>query len=174
MLHLDRRLAYAQIQTGGTVLSLGKISGSRYYGPMDHKIVEDYIQSMPAVSCGYPFGTDVAVYKVATEPTDGLVAAEPKMFALISEGSSPLRLSLKCDPQLAVLLRDTYETVMAGYHLNKKHWNTLVLTGQVPWEQVQDLIRHSYLLVTGDETLPKYLPPKSGRPKAARSKKPTR
>ena len=70
------------------------------------------------------------------------------MFALIAEGSDPVRLSLKCDPQLATLLREKYETVLPGYHLNKKHWNTLILSGQLPWEEVQDLIRHSYILVT--------------------------
>jgi len=102
----------------------------------DHKTVEAYILSMPNAVLEYPFGKDVAVYKVGD-----------KMFALIAEGSDPLRLSLKCDPQLAVLLREKYETVLPGYHLNKKHWNTLILTGQLEWEEVQDLIRHSYNLV---------------------------
>lgn len=110
---------------------------------MDHKTVEDYILSMPNSFLDYPFGKDVAVYKVGT-PEDN------KMFALISEGKTPLRLSLKCDPQLARLLREKYEEVMPGYHLNKKHWNTLILAGQLEWDEVQDLIRHSYLLVSGD------------------------
>ena len=103
---------------------------------MDHKTVEEYILSMPNARLEYPFGKDVAVYK-----------AGDHMFALISEGSSPLRLSLKCDPQLAQLLREKYETVMPGYHLNKKHWNTIVLSGQLPWDEIQGLIRHSYELV---------------------------
>lgn len=72
-----------------------------------------------------------------------------KMFALIQEGSDPLRLSLKCDPQLAVLLREKYETVMPGYHLNKKHWNTVILTGQLDWAEIQGLIILSYNLVKG-------------------------
>ena len=105
---------------------------------MDHKTVEQYILSMPNAKLDYPFGEGVAVYKV-----------HDKMFALISEGKEPVNLSLKCDPQLAVTLREKYETVMPGYHLNKKHWNTIVLTGQLPWEEVQALIRHSYDLVTG-------------------------
>jgi predicted DNA-binding protein (MmcQ/YjbR family) len=104
---------------------------------MTHKEVEEYLLSMPNTTLEYPFGEGVAVYKVGD-----------KMFALVQEGSDPLRLSLKCDPQLAVTLRERYESVMAGYHLNKKHWNTLLLTGQLSWEEVQDLIRHSYLLVT--------------------------
>lgn len=112
---------------------------------MTHKEVEKYILSMPSSFLDYPFGEGVAVYKVGSAAT----ASEGKMFALIPEGKEPLSLSLKCDPQLAVLLREKYETVMPGYHLNKKHWNTIVLTGQLPWEEVQGLIRHSYQLVTG-------------------------
>ncbi len=104
---------------------------------MDHKTVEEYILSMPNAVLEYPFGKDVAVYK-----------ANDKMFALIAEGSDPIRLSVKCDPQLAVLLREKYETVLPGYHLNKKHWNTVILTGQLPWEEIQGFIVHSYNLVT--------------------------
>lgn len=104
---------------------------------MKHKIVEEYILSMPHAQLDYPFGEGVAVYKV-----------NDKMFALIQEGSDPLKLSLKCDPQLATLLREKYESVMPGYHLNKKHWNTIILSGQLEWSEVQDLIRHSYELVT--------------------------
>ena len=77
-----------------------------------------------------------------------------KMFALIAEGKDPVRLSLKCDPLLAKVLREKYETVLEGYHLHKKHWNTIILTGQLPLEELQGLIRHSYDLVTksGAET----------------------
>lgn len=106
---------------------------------MDHKTVEEYILSMPNARLDYPFGEGVAVYKVGE-----------KMFALIAEGKEPVNLSLKCDPQLSTVLREKYETVMPGYHLNKKHWNTIVLTGQLPWEEVQALIRHSYDLVAVD------------------------
>jgi predicted DNA-binding protein (MmcQ/YjbR family) len=105
---------------------------------MDHKTVEEYILSMPNARLDYPFGEDVAVYK-----------AGDKMFALISEKKEPVNLSLKCDPLLAETLREKYVTVMPGYHLNKKHWNTLLLTGEMPWQEVQALIRHSYDLVVG-------------------------
>lgn len=105
---------------------------------MDHQTVEDYILSLPDTWRDYPFGEDVAVYKMGT-----------KMFALIAEGKTPVRLSLKCDPVLAQVLREKYDEIMPGYHLNKKHWNTLVLAGQLEWEEVQGLIRHSYELVTG-------------------------
>jgi predicted DNA-binding protein (MmcQ/YjbR family) len=103
---------------------------------MDHKTVENYILSMPNARLEYPFGESTAVYKTGD-----------KMFALISEGKDPVRLSLKCDPLLSKTLREKYDEVMPGYHLNKKHWNTLVLTGQLEWPDVQDLIRHSYQLV---------------------------
>ena len=106
---------------------------------MNHKTVEEYLLSMPNARLDYPFGKDVAVYK-----------AGEKMFALVSEGKQPVQLSLKCDPKLAETLRERYESVMPGYHLNKKHWNTLVLTGQLGWPEVQDLIQHSYQLVAGE------------------------
>lgn len=108
---------------------------------MDHKTVEEYILSMPNAVRDYPFGEEVAVYKV-----------NDKMFALIQEGKEPVRLSLKCDPQLSVILRDKYESVMAGYHLNKKHWNTLILSGQLAWDDVSGLILHSYNLVAEIDT----------------------
>lgn len=107
---------------------------------MNHKTIEEYLLSLPNAKLDYPFGKDVAVYKV-----------NDKMFALISESTEPLRLSLKCDPQLAITLREKYESVLPGDHLNKKHWNTIILTGQLPWEEVQDLIRHSYQLVTNTQ-----------------------
>lgn len=105
-----------------------------------HKTVEEYILSMPNAQLSYPFGEGVAVYK-----------AGDKMFALVAEGKEPVNLSLKCDPQLAETLREKYITVMPGYHLNKKHWNTLLLTGELPWDEVQALIRHSYDLVTNSK-----------------------
>jgi predicted DNA-binding protein (MmcQ/YjbR family) len=107
---------------------------------MDRKTVEDYILSMPNAVREYPFGEDVAVYKTGD-----------KMFALMSETKEPVNLSLKCDPQLAEVLREKYVSVMPGYHLNKKHWNTLILGGELPWEEVRAFIEHSYQLVTGQQ-----------------------
>ncbi|RTK94193.1 MmcQ/YjbR family DNA-binding protein [Candidatus Saccharibacteria bacterium] len=109
---------------------------------MDHKQVEEYVLSMPNAKLDYPFGEDVAVYKVPVKDDD-------KMFALIPENTTPVRISLKCDPALAKLLREKYITVMEGYHLNKKHWNTIVLSGEIEWEEIQGFIRHSYDLVIG-------------------------
>lgn len=110
---------------------------------MTHKTLEEYLLGMPNAQLDYPFGEEVAVYKV-----------NDKMFALVPEKKSPLSISLKCDPQLGALLREKYETVMEGYHLNKKHWITVLLTGQLTDDEVHDLIRHSYNLVakTGAET----------------------
>ena len=93
---------------------------------------------MPNARLDYPFGEGVAVYKV-----------DDKMFALVAEKTDPVQLSLKCDPLLAKTLREKYESVMPGYHLSKKHWNTILLTGQLSWAEIQDLIRHSYNLVVG-------------------------
>ena len=107
---------------------------------MTHKEIEEYLLSMPNARLDYPFGKDVAVYKVGQDD-------DAKMFALVTEDKQPVQISLKCDPLLAETLREKYETVLPGYHLNKKHWNTIVLTGQLPWEEVQALIRHSYDLV---------------------------
>ena len=109
---------------------------------VDHKTVESYILSLPNSWLDYPFGEGVAVYKTGSKESG-------KMFALISEGKQPVRLSLKCDPELSKVLREKYDEVMPGYHLNKKHWNTLVLSGQLNWKEVQGLIRHSYDLVVG-------------------------
>ena len=102
-------------------------------------IIDKMITTLPDVVLDYPFGESTAVYKIGS--TSG------KMFALIAEKSKPIQLSLKCDPQLAELLRERYETVVPGYHLNKKHWNTIICSGQMPAEELRDLVRHSYELV---------------------------
>jgi predicted DNA-binding protein (MmcQ/YjbR family) len=108
-----------------------------------HKEVESYILSLTGAKLDYPFGEDVAVYKVSAK-------TEEKMFALMPENAQPIRLSLKCDPQLSIVLREKYETVLEGYHLNKKHWNTILITGQLNDQEIKDLILHSYNLVTGE------------------------
>lgn len=107
---------------------------------MTHKEFEDYLLQLPKIWLDYPFGEDTAVYKYGDKP-DG------KIVAIISEGSNPLRVSLKCDPKLAEYLREKYETVLPGYHLNKKHWNTIICSGQLEKDELFDLARHSYELV---------------------------
>ena len=84
----------------------------------------------------FPFGPENSVFKVAG-----------KMFALVPLGETPGSVSLKCNPDLADSLRDRYAGVTPGYHLSKRHWNTVTLDGSVPDEEVLELIDHSYDLV---------------------------
>jgi predicted DNA-binding protein (MmcQ/YjbR family) len=112
---------------------------------MTHKEIEDYLLSFSNTWLDYPFGEGSSVYKIGHKET-----GEDKMFAIIQDGTKPLRISLKCDPNLAETLREKYETVVPGYHLNKKHWNTIICSGQLDDEQIKDLARLSYNLVVGD------------------------
>jgi len=109
---------------------------------MTHKELEEYLLSFPNTWLDFPFGEGTSVYKVGHKNT-----GEGKMFALIADGSKPLRVSLKCDPILAEKLREEYETILPGYHLNKKHWNTIICSGQVSDEDLKDFARLSYNLV---------------------------
>jgi predicted DNA-binding protein (MmcQ/YjbR family) len=84
----------------------------------------------------FPFGPEVSVFKVAG-----------KMFALSQLDSESLRVSLKCDPRLAEALRETHAAVIPGYHLNKRHWNTVILDGSIPDDAIDDMIEDSYDLV---------------------------
>ncbi len=112
---------------------------------MTHKELEEFLLSLPGAWLDYPFGEGTAVYKVGHKDVPG---QDEKLFAIIAEGSSPLRVSLKCDPQLAEHLRERYEEVQPGYHLNKKHWNTIICSGQLSDDEIKDLARLSYRLVT--------------------------
>lgn len=111
---------------------------------MTHKEFEEYLLSFPDTWLDFPFGEGTSVYKVGDKES-----GNGKLFAIITDESKPLRVSLKCDPQLAENLREKYESVLPGYHLNKKHWNTILLTGQLSDDEIKDLARHSYLLVSG-------------------------
>jgi len=112
---------------------------------MTHKDFDEYLLSYENTWLDFPFGEGTSVYKVGDkEANDG------KLFALIDDGSNPLRISLKCDPLLAKNLREKYESVLPGYHLNKKHWNTIICSGQLSDDEIKDLIRLSYRLVTED------------------------
>jgi predicted DNA-binding protein (MmcQ/YjbR family) len=90
----------------------------------------------------FPFGPNVSVFKVAG-----------KMFALSMLERTPLEVSVKCEPDLAVQLRDSYSAIRPGYHLNKRHWNTITLDASLPDQLVRDLIEDSYDLVVS--ALPK-------------------
>ncbi|MBK1790068.1 MmcQ/YjbR family DNA-binding protein [Persicirhabdus sediminis] len=95
-----------------------------------------YCLSLAEVEETTPFGVDVLVYKVCG-----------KMFALSAVDDVPSRVNLKCEPGRAVELRDQYEAILPGYHMNKKHWNTVLLDGSVPADLLRELIDHSYQLV---------------------------
>jgi predicted DNA-binding protein (MmcQ/YjbR family) len=95
-----------------------------------------YCLSKRGAASEQPFGPDVDVIKVMG-----------KVFALIPVVSDPPQISLKCDPVFAVILRDTYPAVTAGWHLNKKHWNTVVVDGSVAEDEIEEWIDHSYDLV---------------------------
>lgn len=108
---------------------------------MTVKEIHDYLLSFPDTWLDFPFDEKTAVYKIGHDGEQN-----GKMFALIAEESDPPRVSLKCDPLLAEKLREDYETVLPGYHLNKKHWNTIICTGQVPDDELKSLISISYEL----------------------------
>lgn len=92
--------------------------------------------SKPGAEETTPFGPEALVYKVGG-----------KVFALTNPDQFPARMNLKCDPDRAVALRDEYDSVLPGYHMNKKHWNTIVLDGSLPGTLVREMIDHSYELV---------------------------
>ncbi len=92
--------------------------------------------SLPHVEETTPFGPDVLVFKVAE-----------KLFALTDPEAFPPRMNLKCDPDRAIALREEYEGITPGFHMNKRHWNTVLLDGSVPSALVRQLIRYSYDLV---------------------------
>jgi predicted DNA-binding protein (MmcQ/YjbR family) len=82
---------------------------------------------------GFPFGEGALVFKV-----------NGKMFLLLLLDDHPLAMNLKCDPELAIELRERYESVRPGYHMNKKLWNTVVLDGSIPFQEIRKMIDHSY------------------------------
>lgn len=92
--------------------------------------------ALPGAREEFPFDEANSVFKVAG-----------KIFAISRLAGIPLQVSLKCDPEWAIHLRMTYPAIVAGYHLNKRHWNTVVLDGSVPDELVMDMIEDSYELV---------------------------
>jgi len=89
--------------------------------------------AFPETSEEQPFGPNVDVYKVAG-----------KMFAILSPDDTPPALSLKCEPMLALELREEFDAVIPGYHLNKTHWNTVILNGSIPDREIKSMIAHSY------------------------------
>jgi predicted DNA-binding protein (MmcQ/YjbR family) len=96
----------------------------------------EYCLAKPGAVEETPFGPDTLVFKVGG-----------KMFALATLDEVPTTVNLKCDPDLALELRDRYEQVTPGYHMNKKHWNTVEIEGDIPGPELRKMIDHSYDLV---------------------------
>jgi predicted DNA-binding protein (MmcQ/YjbR family) len=109
---------------------------------MDLAKFREYCLSKPQATEGTPFGPEVVVFKVGG-----------KMFALASLDEVPVTANLKCDPDLALDLRDRYEQVRPGYHMNKKHWNTVEIGSGIPDAELRKMVDHSYELVV--QSLPK-------------------
>ena len=112
---------------------------------MNIESYREYCLQKPGTTEHFPFNEDTLVFKVMG-----------KMFALSSltswENGEP-RINLKCDPEEAVLLREQYpESVLPGYHMNKQHWNTVVLNGELTTKELQEFIDHSYALIVSSLT----------------------
>ena len=103
---------------------------------MNSAELRDHCLSFTGAEETFPFGPETSVFKVAG-----------KMFALSQLAADSLRVSLKCEPQLAEALREVYAAVLPGYHLNKRHWNTVIIDGSVADEAIRDMIQDSYDLV---------------------------
>jgi len=103
---------------------------------MDAEALREHCLSLPGATETFPFGPNTSVFKVAG-----------RMFALSQLGADSLQVSLKCEPELAEALRATHAAVLPGYHLNKRHWNTVIIDGSLPGEAVRSMIEDSYDLV---------------------------
>ncbi|RYY57310.1 MAG: MmcQ/YjbR family DNA-binding protein [Chitinophagaceae bacterium] len=106
--------------------------------------LRDYCLSKPGTTEELPFGPDTLVFKV-----------HAKIYLLVGLESEGLSFNVKCDPQKAIELREEYPTVVPGYHMNKKHWNTVVADGSVPDSLLREWIDHSYELVAGSQKIPR-------------------
>jgi predicted DNA-binding protein (MmcQ/YjbR family) len=105
---------------------------------MDIETLREYCLSKADVEETLPFGPDTLVFKV-----------NGKIFLLAGLDSDPLQFNVKCDPEKAVELREEYPCVLPGYHMNKKHWNTIIIDGSVSAKQLKEWIDWSYELVKG-------------------------
>jgi predicted DNA-binding protein (MmcQ/YjbR family) len=124
------------------LLSFGShyTASGRSRKPYDHDVERERLHAICGSHAGasetYPFGPRTAVYKVGG-----------KMFALVPLDPEPPTVSLKCDPEWSEVLRNAYDAVRPGYHLNKRHWNSIVLDGTIGDDEIAELVAHSYELV---------------------------
>ncbi len=113
---------------------------------MNIEELRDYCLSLPYTSESMPFDECTVVFKVGTENNN-------KIFALSTLDRQPPQVNLKCDPERAIALREEFPCIIPGYHMNKKHWNTVILRQGVGREMLEELIHDSYVLVF--KSLPK-------------------
>ena len=104
---------------------------------MNIETLREYCLSKPGSEETFPFGEDTLVFKV-----------NGKMFLLTSLEKQPLQFNVKCDPEKALELRDQYDCILPGYHMNKKYWNTVIVDGSLTENQLRQFIDHSYEQVT--------------------------
>jgi predicted DNA-binding protein (MmcQ/YjbR family) len=117
------------------------------------KAITAHLLTLPGADGSYPFGPGALVFKVAN-----------KMFALLAEDETPLTMNLKCDPDEALALRAAHKkSITPGYHMNKRHWNTIILDGSLSDGLVKEMIAQSYGLVVSSL-------PKATREKLAQAK----
>ncbi len=103
---------------------------------MNIEELRDYALSLKDVTESFPFGEDTLVFKT-----------NDKIFLLVSLSAQPLQFNVKCDPEYAIQLREQYSSILPGYHMNKKHWNTVIIDGSLSKTQLKQFINDSYLLV---------------------------
>jgi predicted DNA-binding protein (MmcQ/YjbR family) len=104
---------------------------------MNIETLRNYVLGKPSVTEGFPFGDSVIVFKVNN-----------KMFLLVPLDTNPLQFNVKCNPEIAVELREQYpETVLPGYHMNKQHWNTVLVDGKLSQKKLLEMVDDSYKLV---------------------------
>ena len=103
---------------------------------MKKEKVRNYFLSCPESYEDFPFGEEITIFKVKN-----------KWFGLLVEREGNLQINLKCDPDEALILRDLFKSVIPGYHMNKKHWNTVILDGSIPEKEIEAMIYSSYVLI---------------------------
>jgi predicted DNA-binding protein (MmcQ/YjbR family) len=103
---------------------------------MNVEELRDFTLSLENVEECFPFGEDTLVFKT-----------NDKIFLLISLSAIPLQFNVKCDPEKAIELRETFAAVIPGYHMNKKHWNTIIVDGSISRNELKEFIKDSHRLV---------------------------
>jgi predicted DNA-binding protein (MmcQ/YjbR family) len=104
---------------------------------MNIEELRDFVLTFENVEESFPFGEDTLVFKTNN-----------KIFLLVSLSAVPLQFNVKCNPDVAIELREKYPAVLPGYHMNKKHWNTIIIDGTLSNTQLREFIAHSYSLIS--------------------------